>query len=264
MTTHGAVPDVGARSHRGALRRWLACRRPAPDAPVRLVCLPYAGAGSSAYAGWSEPLAGHAEVWTAVLPGREGRYGEPAIEVMADLVDPLTEAVATLPGPVVLLGTSMGALIALQVAHRLTVSGTPPAGLVVLASAAPLCGYRVFGEVTRDDATLRRWLVTSGGVPDQISQDAELLDLVLPVLRSDLMLCAAYRHDPAVVVRCPVRGYAGAQDPLTPPADMAAWSDVTQGSFRLVTLPGGHFFLHEQQDVVLAHLRDDLTGMTHG
>ncbi|HVJ81999.1 MAG TPA: thioesterase domain-containing protein, partial [Planctomycetia bacterium] len=38
--------------------------------PCRLWCFPYAGAGASAFHGWSEEVAGLAEVRAVQLPGR--------------------------------------------------------------------------------------------------------------------------------------------------------------------------------------------------
>src|SRR5215207_9362848 len=110
---------------------WLVRQRPAAAATTRLVCVPHAGGGASAFHGWDGALGADVEVYTATLPGRERRFDEPAHTSMAGVADPLADAVSLLDPPVALYGHSMGGLIAVEVAHRLSAAGRPPVALFV-------------------------------------------------------------------------------------------------------------------------------------
>ncbi|HEX2514627.1 MAG TPA: thioesterase domain-containing protein, partial [Chloroflexota bacterium] len=51
--------------------RWLLMHRPRREARVRLLCLPYAGGGASAFRHWPDALTSSIEVCPVQLPGRE-------------------------------------------------------------------------------------------------------------------------------------------------------------------------------------------------
>jgi hypothetical protein len=59
---------------------------------VRLFCLPYAGAGSSRYFRWVAEFPKEIDVRPVLLPGREGRIGEPPYSNMDDLTSVLSLA----------------------------------------------------------------------------------------------------------------------------------------------------------------------------
>src|SRR5687768_10201581 len=82
-------------------------------ARIRLLCLPHAGGGASAYRGWSDVLPPGIEVWSAQLPGREERIRDPPFVRLAPMVEELEHLLAPhLDAPFAFFGHSMGALVA--------------------------------------------------------------------------------------------------------------------------------------------------------
>src|ERR1700734_2452118 len=61
------------------LNDWLVVPKANPKADVRLVMIPFAGAGPSAFHGWASDMPSNIEVQIVNLPGREGRIREPLI-----------------------------------------------------------------------------------------------------------------------------------------------------------------------------------------
>lgn len=226
---------------------WLSCAVPRPAARLRLVCLPYAGAGAGAYRPWSALLGDEVEVWTAQLPGRERRLAEPPLTTMDGLAPPLVEAIAErVPAPYALFGHSMGGLIGYEVARRLVARGGPaPQRLVVSAARPPHRTASVGAAHALDDGTLTAWLRDLGGIPDELLADPALLGLILPTVRADLSVVASYRPGTPEPLPLPVDAVAAADDPLVDPDEVAGWAACTGVSFSLTVVPGGHLYLHD-------------------
>lgn len=224
---------------------WLVCLRQRTHARVRLVCLPYAGGGASAFSPWADDLGSEVEVWAAQLPGRERRFAEPAATSVHQVVPFLTAAInGRIEPPWFLFGHSMGALLAWEIAAGLR--AVPPAALFVSGAQAP---HRpAAGDAhTFDDGRLVEWLRTLGGLPAEILADTALLRLLLAPVRADLELCGSYRYRPRPALAVPVIALAGTDDPLVTTEDMSAWAAYTDAGFDIVPVPGDHFFLHHNR-----------------
>jgi medium-chain acyl-[acyl-carrier-protein] hydrolase len=95
-------------------------RLPSKNATRRLVCLPFAGGGVSAFRQWARAFPPDVELLVAQLPAREGRLREQPFESIWDMADwLLPELVEASDLPFALLGHSMGALVAYELAVAL-------------------------------------------------------------------------------------------------------------------------------------------------
>ncbi len=215
--------------------------RPAPR--LRLLCLPFAGGGALAYRSWSASLPEAIEVCPVELPGRGARFREPHATSMRALVDDLVSGLAPLLDlPVAVFGHSMGARIALELARRREANVVH---LFASASPAPHVDRASRDWSTMSDADLLAELRAWGGTPPEALQHRELMELALPILRSDLALVETYDGSAEPTLDCGVTALAGARDRDIPVGDVRAWADCTGGSFELVEVDGGHFFLSE-------------------
>ena len=113
-----------------ATQRWFPSLRSRREALVRLFCFPYAGGGASVYRGWASDLPDFVEVCPVQLPGREGRFREPAFTRLGPLVEALTESLRPcLDRPFAFFGHSLGALVAFELSRRLRREGRRPVRL---------------------------------------------------------------------------------------------------------------------------------------
>ncbi|CAN00349.1 thioesterase II family protein [Clavibacter michiganensis] len=233
---------------------WLRRIAAAPDARIRLVCLPHAGGAASAYRGWAPFAPRGVEVLAVQYPGRGDRYGDPLSPDLDTLAADVAAAVDALPErlPVVLFGHSMGALVAYETARVLAARGRPAARLVVSGRRAPT--VRWGGTLHRqDDAALLADLERHSGTAPEILADDDMRRTVLACLRDDYRLVETHRTAPGPGTGCPVSVFSGDADPELRPAEAEAWhrlgdgdGDGDAGGTGLRVFRGGHFYLAER------------------
>lgn len=231
-----------------------------PAAKLRLFCFPHAGGGASTFRDWSNGLPPSVEVWPIQPPGRETRMLETPFTQLMPLAQAIEQALrAYLDKPFAFFGHSMGARVCFEVARLLRQRGGPlPVGLFVSADRAPqLPDPNAPLHVLPEEefiAELRRL----NGTPESVLQCAELMRVLLPLLRADLTLIETYVYQAQAPLDCPISAMGGSQDPEANRMELDAWREQTRGSFTLRMFPGDHFFLASSKMAVLAALSQDL------
>jgi surfactin synthase thioesterase subunit len=225
--------------------RWVQRPRPNPDAGLRLVCLPYSGGRASVFTKVAAELPGDVEVCAVELPGHGRRLVEPPTAQLRPMVTQLTDVLGELvQPPFALLGYSVGALIAFETAREVRRRGwTPPRALFVCAARAPHRRSQRPPLHQLSRAELIDGLHRLAGHHNDLLDNEELVDVMLPVMRVDLGLDESYTHEPEPPLDLPITAIGGREDWTVSPADLEAWREQTTAGFSATTLPGGHFFL---------------------
>jgi surfactin synthase thioesterase subunit/glycosyltransferase involved in cell wall biosynthesis len=223
---------------------------------MRLFCFPYAGGGASVFHGWAEHLPAGVAVCPVRLPGRETRLSEPPFDQMDRLMEALSQAIAPyLDKPFALFGHSLGAAIAFELARLLP---TRLAGLFVSGARAPQLRRAHIPPPPPSDAELIEELRRLDGIPQEILEHRELMQLALPALRADTALYRNYIYGDGPPLHCPIRAYGGEDDVRIARRDLEPWAEQTTQSFQLEMLPGGHLFPRTHQAEFLKTLARDL------
>jgi surfactin synthase thioesterase subunit len=218
-----------------------------------LVIFPHAGGSAGSYRELTRRLQDHFDVHCIELPGHGRLRQQPFLDGMPQIVDYACEQARPLVAarPAAFLGHSMGAWIAFLAASRL--GDAAPAHLFLSAARPPHLGvHRKLLGLDADD--FLRELERLGGVPPELLSDREALELFLPALRADLRLLEPYQPARGCPIDVPITVLRAAGDDITEP-DAAAWHETTRAACRMLTLPGGHFFLFDQPDLVCAVVR---------
>jgi surfactin synthase thioesterase subunit len=218
--------------------------------PVELVCFHHAGGGAASFHRLRRALAalGTEIVPTAVsLPGRDSRRDEPRHVDADSCVWALAhELDSLLSRPHILLGHSMGTLLAYSIAEQRISRGLCAPEAVIVVSCRPPHLPGPMGDLHLvDDRELAAVLANHGGLPAEIVSRPEWLALLLPTVRDDLRMCQSYRPAGELPLPCPLHIFGGHDDPLAPPDTLAAWCSYSVQPQPVRLFAGDHFLLHQ-------------------
>jgi pimeloyl-ACP methyl ester carboxylesterase len=225
----------------------------------------------------SRYLAHHGHAVLALdLPGHGRSAGAalPSVEAMADAIAPRLAAITG--QPLLLVGHSMGSLIALEIARRL---GSRVVGVALLGTAYPMKVSDALLAATRESpeaaiemidvwshspsvAAFNRAPSAPGPGFSIPGQGRALMRHVArrngaAVLPTDFAACNAYAGglDAAAALRCPALFLLGANDQMTPPRAARALREACPDATEIV-LPGcGHELMTEAAGPVLEALK---------
>lgn len=225
-------------------RTWLRTLRAAPSPELRLVCFPHSGGSAGTFGGWAQFLPPAVELLAVQYPGRGDRFAEPLVDDVVEMAGQVAEELAgRAPAGTVLFGHSLGAVVAYESALVLRDLGREPVRLCVSACLPP--GQMSDREIhLQPDDQFWDSLCALGGIEPMIAESAELRELLLPALRSDLRAHATYRQRAATTaLSCHVECFHGEGDPLVEQSVLSRWGEITSGEYTLKVRQGGHFHL---------------------
>jgi medium-chain acyl-[acyl-carrier-protein] hydrolase len=246
-------------SNRNPKGNWFLYPSPQPQAKVRLFCFPYAGGGSSMFRSWAKTLPNFIELCAAQLPGRESRISERPYEDLREMVDALSDKIAPhLTKPFAFFGHSMGAMISLDLARAVRRKlNAEPVHLFVSGRRAP--------QVQRDreityklpEPEFIEELRRLNGTPQEVLDNPELMQLMLPLLRADFSVCQTYQYVPEPPLSCPITVLGGLKDETTR-EELDSWREQTSATCTVRMAPGNHFFIHTAQLQILRIVEQQL------
>lgn len=242
------------------MNNWITIPQPKPRAKVHLYCFPYSGASASMYYGWPDILPASIEVRPVQLPGRGSRVAEAPISNLMELVDKVEEALLpSLDKPFALFGHSMGALLSFELTRRLKRSyGIQPVYLFVSGHGAPHIPDSTEPIYNLPDEEFLDRLRMLNGTPEEVLQDPELRDLLIPVLRADFSASETYLYKENLTLDCPICACGGLGDKFVTRESLNAWQVQTNGNFSLRLFPGDHFFLNNEKMYLLQAVAQEL------
>ncbi|QJI28298.1 thioesterase [Pseudomonas sp. ADAK18] len=223
---------------------------------LRLFCLPYSGASAMVYSRWRRALPEWLQVCPLELPGRGMRMDEPLQRDIKALAAQLAlEISMQLDGPYVLFGHSLGGLLAFELAHALRERGLPePLALFASGTAGPARRDVSEYAIEKTDAQLITRLRELKGTAEDALANHELMQLMLPILRADFLLCGSFHYGEREPLAMPIHVFGGKQDSVRA-EQLLDWQEDTTTGFSLDMFEGHHFFLMQQESSVLRCLR---------
>ncbi|WP_050577350.1 alpha/beta fold hydrolase [Pseudomonas cremoricolorata] len=256
----GSTPGPADTRQGSIAADWFKTWQPRPHATQRVICLPHAGGSASFFRHWGAALPAHVELIAVQYPGREERIDAPLISDLTLLVTAIADALQRTPHllqqPYLLFGHSMGSALAYELHRALQQRGLPLAQHLLLSACEAPSRRKAEAFHLASDQRLMDEMLRLGGTQDAMAHSPELMELVLPVTRSDYQAIETYVPDPQrLPVSVPITALTGDEFHGLDLGDALAWADETTAGFVHRGFPGGHFYLMQQQDGVLDVVR---------
>jgi medium-chain acyl-[acyl-carrier-protein] hydrolase len=237
-------------------------RAPRSSIAARLYCLPHAGGTARIFHPWRKLLRTDIEIRTLEYPGHGSRLGEPLLGTIEEMARSAADQLTQDQGvPYALFGHSMGSLVAFETCRVLASRGAAMPSLLIA------CGHngpRVLRAAppvhNSSHDTFVAHLRTLGATPPDVFNTPDLLELMLPILRSDFRACETYSAAERPPIPLPIAVYGGLGDKDTSRNALLAWQEETSGPCVVRMFPGGHFFITDCADHVVSTLERDLIG----
>jgi medium-chain acyl-[acyl-carrier-protein] hydrolase len=240
--------------------KWFIIAEPRPLAKARLFCFHYAGSNANIFSSWLTKIPKDIELVAIQLPGRGTRFGEELHASMAPLMaDLLKDIPALLDKPYFVFGHSLGAAVAFELLFQLQHSNLPaPQHFFASGRRSPSCESMVPPLHNYPQEQFEQELRNFNGTPEQLFQEPELMELFSPILRSDFKLSYDWQREPEVKLHCKASALGGAEDVLVPERQLHTWQQHFEKNVEVKLFPGGHFFINENQDLLMSYLLDHM------
>jgi medium-chain acyl-[acyl-carrier-protein] hydrolase len=236
------------------------CPQPNLHAKLRLFCFPYAGGSSFSFRGWWENLPDTIELCPIELPGRGTQMKSPLLTQLKPLVEAIArDLLPYLDKPFACFGHSLGGTIAFETIRLLRREyGFNPVYLFVSGCRAPQIPPKTPPIHNLPEPAFIEELRRLNGTPEAVFQSPELMELLIPILRTDFAVMETYVYLPETSLNCPIAVFGGWQDSEVSQADLAAWQEQAIASFSLEMFPGDHFFIYSERSALLNSISSKL------
>jgi len=218
-----------------------------------------------AFLRWQSVLEPAVEVCAVELPGHGTRLREPLQTCWSDLLVAIFPQIASAATrPFAFFGHSLGGLVAFEMARYCRRRCCPgPACLFISGCSGPRDQSRKDLHLLADDALIEV-LREFNGTPPEILANRELMEILLPVIRGDLILAETYQYDSADILDVPIKVLAGSRDPDIAMEQVKGWENETTNGCEIKCFEGDHFFIQTQQKAVIEYVKEVLERVVSG
>lgn len=211
----------------------------------KLFCIPYAGGSASIYNKIKPLLNDNIEIVAIELAGKGARMGEKFHSTFNDLVNDAIQCILSNNNlsTYSIFGYSMGAVISYEVMIKLIWKHMMRPKVAFFAACCPPHIPNDRNNIYNlNDQMFIQKLIELGGMPSEIYENTEIIDLFLPILRADFRLINDYNYL-KLIRPLPINIevlYSQDED------NIEEWSRYTTKDCKYHQFEGGHFFINNQ------------------
>jgi len=229
---------------------------------IRLFCIPYAGGAAAAFFKWKTLLDQRIELIPIELSGKGARFHEPLYSSVEEGVNDIYEKIQRQisNGPYVLLGHSLGALLAYALTVKIREENKKmPEHLFFSGMGSPFVKRKNKDKyAVLNDKDFIKSVIKLGGTPAGFFDEPDLCKMFLPILRNDFKLAMTdFVGQNPVPFNCNISILLGKNENISTKA-ATAWQDCTNKLFRLHYFKGGHFFINEDLEEVIRTINNNI------
>ncbi len=223
--------------------------------------MPYAGGSAAIYSSWKSALMPNVVLRPIELSGRGKRFDETLYKNIDHAVNDVLNIMRSeiSKAPYALFGHSMGGIMVYELARKIREEQLPaPFEIFISGKSAPNIQRerKKFSQMPINE--FRKEVLNLGGTPKEFFEHPELLDLFLPILKNDFRLVETYNFiERNSILENDLTILLGEHDDLTKEQE-EGWSMLTNQKCSTHYFNGGHFFLNEKTEEVIAILNKKL------
>jgi surfactin synthase thioesterase subunit len=247
-------------------QKWLmTLKRATGTRKFRLICFAYAGGTPELFRSWSDALDDEVELLAVRLPGHSIRISENPYDHWDPLLNDVFAALAArLAEPHAFYGHSFGGRLAYELAHMIQARypGQTRQLFIGGCRSPDSAQRRPYMHELSDEGFLDA-VHRMGGTPTEVLQNKEVLEMILPTLRSEIKLAELWNDRHRRACNVPITAICGTEDTIESEQSMRNWQQYTS-KFEFVTIPGGHWFLETHRRYLLQVLNTQMRAHLHG
>jgi len=221
----------------------------------KLFCFPYAGGSSAVFNKWRQYLDKKIELHAVELAGRGRRIYDPLYDSIEEAVEDVYKMVSGLLDgtPYAIFGHSMGGIIAYELAQKIrNLKQPPPVHAFFSGRGAPHIpanNNKLFYKMP--DEEFKKEIIELGGTPKEFFDLPELIDALLPTLRSDFKIAETYEKPKDVKpLNCDISIFIGKKEELTA-EQIHGWKEHSKAVCTVHYFEGEHFFINEKTEKIV-------------
>lgn len=229
-----------------------------------VIAIPFAGGNKYSYS----PIFSKSSIFgsfvTLELPGRGRRMDEPLlnnIELM--LEDLYTQIQPYLTNDYLIFGHSMGGILGNLLIHKLNKNGCRlPSHFIIAGCTSPNFidkKERLFDLPT---PIFKERLFEFGGMPVELMEDTDLMELFFPIIRADMYALHHYKYVDNGKYPVDITVIFGTNEHMNL-RELQLWEQETSGEIQIKQYPGDHFFIFTNIDKLCNLLKKLLFVDTH-
>jgi len=213
---------------------------------INLFCIPFAGGSSYSFREFERYMADFVKIVPIDLPGHGRKMKSPLLTNIHDITNVIfSEIKNELHKPYAFYGHSMGALLAYLLTQKAVAEHINlPLSLFVSGHYSPnVPPKNKTVHLLPKEAFIQK-ISEYGGIPSEIIQEQDLMDLFIPIIRTDFQAVIEYIYQAEKPLDIPITVMIGSHD-STSYEEAVRWQDMTTQTISLRQFPGGHFFIFD-------------------
>ena len=231
-----------------------------------LFCLPYAGGSESIYYKWKNHLHTSIQVVPIELKGRGKRFNEFFYESLEEAVDDIFENIKDkiVDDDFAIYGHSMGSLLAYELYYKISeLNLRKPKHIFFSGYKAPSIIREKENIYTLPNYDFMKKVMELGGTPEELMNNQELLQIFIPIIRSDFKILETYNYkEREEKLQCDVSILNGKQDSINL-EELLAWKHHVCRGFKVYNFDGNHFFINSNAENITSIINTTLAEKDH-
>ncbi|MDU1847406.1 MAG: thioesterase domain-containing protein [Niallia nealsonii] len=217
-----------------------------------LFCLPHAGGAAYNFLKWKRYFDNNIDIIPIELAGRGRRYNEPFYNSFNQAIKDIYKSIYPYlikKESYAILGHSMGAILAYELIIEISKNNKMlPEAVFISGSNPPNNGLVNEWDFGSDKLLLER-INKLGGIKKELFNNSELLEIFLPIIKSDLKILDCY-YPSKEKIDCNIITFNGDKDSVVNSNRIKEWSEFTTKSLESFVFSGDHFYMDSNIDEV--------------